>query len=141
MTDRYQLDRFVFAQDGVYETALSEIRRGAKRSHWMWFIFPQIAGLGDSAMSQRYAITSLEEATAYLDHAILGRRLRHCVAALQDLTYTSAEEVFGTIDAVKLHSSLTLFLMASDEALFRAALERWYGGAKDTATLGRIGRP
>jgi len=134
MTDPYDLDRFVAAQDGSYETALAEIRRGAKRSHWMWYIFPQIAGLGRSAMAQRYAIRSIAEARAYLEHPLLGQRLRDCVSALQDLTRGSAESVFGTVDAVKLRSSLTLFAEAGGGPLFEAALARWFG-EPDPATL------
>lgn len=128
------LDRFVKAQDGVYEVALAEITAGSKRSHWMWFIFPQLAGLGHSAMAMRYAIASLAEATTYLAHPILGHRYRACVAALQGLTDTNAEAVFGSIDAMKLRSSLTLFAEASEEQQIIAALERWFG-EKDPATL------
>ena len=134
MTDPYDLGRFVDAQDGVYEQALGELRRGRKTSHWMWFIFPQIDGLGHSAMARTYAIGSVEEARAYLDHALLGRRLRDCVAALQALPPTSAERVLGGIDAVKLRSSLTLFLAASREPLFAEALDRWFAGERDPAT-------
>lgn len=139
MADAFDLDRFVNAQSGVYEIALSEIRHGAKRSHWMWFIFPQIAGLGRSAMAERYAIASLEEARAYLQHPVLGQRYHECVAVLQDLTRTTAQAVFGPIDAMKLHSSLTLFAQAGDERLTSAALTRWFGDA-DPATLRLISR-
>lgn len=139
MTDRYNLDRFVTAQDGVYDSALAEIRRGQKRSHWMWFVFPQMAGLGHSAMAQAYAIGSLDEARAYLAHAVLGARLRTSVEALQDLEQRSAEDVFGAVDAMKLRSSLTLFVRASGERLFAAALERWFDGVEDEATLRLIG--
>ncbi|MFW2829462.1 DUF1810 domain-containing protein [Sphingomonas sp. ID0503] len=132
--DSFDLARFVEAQSAIYTTALGEIRRGSKRSHWMWFIFPQIAGLGSSAMARRYAIGSIEEARAYDGHAVLGARYRECVRALQDLTETTAEQVFGTIDARKLCSSLTLFEAASGEPLYRAALDRWCGGT-DAATL------
>lgn len=135
MTDPYNLDRFVAAQAGSYETALSEIRRGAKRSHWMWYIFPQIAGLGRSDMARRFAIGSLGEARAYLTHPILGARLRECVAALQDLTAGTAVSVFGEVDAIKLRSSLTLFGQAGGEALFGAALDRWFAGEPDASTL------
>lgn len=138
--DPYDLDRFVTAQAGNYETALAEIRRGAKRSHWMWYIFPQIEGLGSSAMAQRYAIGSLDEARAYLAHPLLGSRLRECVAALQDLTGTTAQAVFGSVDAMKLKSSLTLFAEAGGGPLFTAAIERWFDGWKDDATLRRLGR-
>jgi uncharacterized protein (DUF1810 family) len=140
MTDRYGLDRFVDAQAGSYDTALAEIRRGAKRSHWMWYIFPQLAGLGSSAMAQRYAIRSIEEAQAYLAHPVLGGRLREIVGALQDLTGTTAEAVFGGVDAMKLKSSLTLFAEAGGGPLFTAALERWFEGWKDDATLRLLGR-
>jgi len=137
--DPFDLERFVAAQATSYETALAEIRRGAKRSHWMWFIFPQIAGLGSSAMAQRYAIASLEEAQAYLDHPLLGPRYRECVAALQDLTGTTAEAVFGGIDAIKLRSSLTLFVEAGAGPLVQAALVRWCG-EPDPATLDLLAR-
>lgn len=134
MSDPFDLDRFVAAQATSFDTALGEIRRGAKRSHWMWYIFPQIAGLGHSAMAQRYAIGSIEEARAYLAHPVLGPNLRECVSALQDLVGTTAEAVFGGIDAVKLRSSLTLFREAGGDPLFAAALERWFG-PPDEATL------
>lgn len=135
-SDPYDLARFVVAQAGAYETALAEIRRGAKRSHWMWFIFPQVAGLGSSAMAQRYAIATLAEARAYLAHPVLGARLRACVAALAALPAAlSATDVFGGIDAVKLCSSLTLFREAGGGPVFDAALDRWCGGCEDAATL------
>lgn len=133
--DPFDLARFVAAQRDSYDIALGEIRRGAKRSHWMWYVFPQIAGLGHSAMARRYAIRSVEEARAYLAHPLLGPRLRACVAALQDLPDTTAERVFGGIDAVKLRSSLTLFAEAGGGALFEAALARWFGGSRDSVTM------
>ncbi len=133
--DNHDLDRFVAAQAGVFDTALAEIRRGQKRSHWMWFVFPQLAGLGRSEMARHYAIASLDEARAYLAHPLLGGRLRECVAALQDLVGTNAEAVFGPVDAVKLRSSLTLFAEAGGERLFAAAIDRWYEGRRDEATL------
>lgn len=138
-SDPYDLGRFIVAQADVYDAALAEIRRGRKLSHWMWFIFPQIAGLGRSPMAQRYAIRSLAEARAYLAHPFLGARLRSCVAALQDLADTSAEEVFGPVDATKLHSSLTLFAEAGDDPIFEAALDRWFDGKRDDATLRILG--
>jgi uncharacterized protein (DUF1810 family) len=131
----FALDRFVLAQEESYAAALAEIKRGRKRGHWMWYIFPQLIGLGRSAMAQLYAIGSIEEARAYLDHPLLGARLRACVEALQDLESSNAQEVFGGIDAIKLRSSLTLFAEASGERLFAAALDRWFGGEKDAATL------
>ncbi len=127
MSDPFDLDRFVNAQEGTFEQALDEIRRGAKRSHWMWFIFPQISGLGTSAMAQRFAIRSLAEAKAYLQHPLLGQRYDEGVAALQDLKDTTADQVFGSIDAIKLRSSLTLFSSAEDRAIFQAAIRRWFG--------------
>lgn len=135
MTDQYDLERFVTAQADSYDTALGEIRRGKKRSHWMWYIFPQIAGLGRSDMAGRYAIRSLDEAKAYLGHPLLGSRLRESVATLQDLTGVTARSVFGDVDAVKLRSSLTLFNEAGGGPLFAAALKRWFGGEPDPATL------
>ena len=131
----FDLDRFVSAQDGVHDIALEELRAGRKRSHWMWFIFPQVAGLGRSATAQHYAIRSLNEAQAYLVHPVLGARLRACVASLQDLDGLTAQMVFGEVDAIKLRSSLTLFIEAGGGPLFVAALERWFAGRKDTATL------
>ncbi|MCE7798126.1 DUF1810 domain-containing protein [Sphingobium sufflavum] len=139
MTERPDLDRFVVAQNHVYETALGEIRRGAKRTHWMWFIFPQLAGLGSSEMAQRYGIVSLDEARAYLVHPVLGERLRRCTTALQDLTMAKADAVFGEVDAMKLRSSLTLFVQAGGGPLFDAALARWFGGRKDEETLRLLG--
>ena len=134
MADPFQLERFADAQEDVFDTALAEIRDGAKRSHWMWFIFPQLAALGQSATAKRYGIESLEEAHAYLDHPVLGTRLRECVNALQALLPAKAEQVFGPIDALKLRSSLTLFDAAGGGPQFAAALDRWFGGA-DAKTL------
>lgn len=138
MSAKFDLDRFVRAQAATYESALSEIRRGVKRGHWMWYIFPQIAGLGSSDTARHYAIASLDEARAYLAHPLLGSRLRECVGALQDLTGMTANAVFGGIDAMKLRSSLTLFVEAGGGALFIAALDRWFDGEADPATLARI---
>jgi uncharacterized protein (DUF1810 family) len=138
MTATFDLDRFVTAQATTYDGALAEIRRGAKRSHWMWFVFPQIAGLGSSDMARRYAIASLDEARAYLAHPVLGGRLRESVGALQDLTGTTADAVFGAVDAMKLRSSLTLFAEADGGALFVAALQRWFGGEPDPATVAKL---
>ena len=129
------LERFVEAQEPVYARALEEIRRGEKRSHWMWFIFPQLAGLGSSAMAQRFAIASLGEAQAYLDHPLLGPRYIACVEALQDLGSSDPLPVFGHTDARKLQSSLTLFEAASGEPIITAALDRWFAGARDARTL------
>ena len=136
MSDPFDLERFVAAQAGTFDQALAECRRGSKRTHWMWFVFPQIAGLGSSAMARHYALSSLAEAQAYLAHPILGPRLIQCVAALQDLTGTSdPATVLGPIDAVKFRSSLTLFARAGGPEIVRAALDRWFGGQEDPATL------
>jgi uncharacterized protein (DUF1810 family) len=134
--DRFNLDRFVSAQETTYARVLTELARGLKTSHWMWFIFPQVAGLGSSEMSRRYAISSIEEAHAYLAHPLLGARYRECVATLQDLVGTTAEAVFGSVDAAKLRSSLTLFAeTAPGDPLFEAALHRWFRGDKDKLTV------
>jgi len=135
------LERFVAAQRDVYPSVLEELRRGRKSGHWIWFIFPQIAGLGRSATSQAFAIRSLEEARAFLDHPILGARLRECasiVAALEG----RAVEVFGPLDAMKVRSSMTLFLRAApDEPAFRLVLDRFYDGIPDDATDALLGWP
>jgi len=137
--DPYDLDRFVRAQDPVIAQACAELRNGRKTSHWMWFVFPQIAGLGMSAMSQRYAISSLEEARAYLQHPVLGTRLRLCVSLLLEVEGRSAHEIFGSPDDMKLRSSLTLFEYAAPEdPIFRQALDRYFDGAEDQATLDRL---
>jgi len=140
MDEDFDLERFVAAQEDSYETALGEIRRGRKRSHWMWYVFPQFAGLGSSGAARHYAIRSLDEARAYLAHPLLGPRLRACVEALQDLEHGPVEAVFGVLDALKLRSSLTLFAEASGERLFDAAIERWFDGRRDEATLRLLGR-
>lgn len=141
MSDPYDLKRFVVAQRGSYETALAEIRGGAKRSHWMWYIFPQLAGLGHSDMAMRFAIGSLAEAAAYLAHPVLGPRYVACVEALQALPPTSAEAVFGPVDARKLRSSLTLFEAAGGPDIIAAAMVRWFDGQRDPATLAILAAP
>ena len=133
------LERFVEAQAGTYTAALAEIRRGAKRTHWMWFVFPQLAGLGRSETARFYAIRSADESQAYLAHPLLGARYLECVGALQDLPISDPVAVFGPIDAVKLRSSLTLFEHAGGHALLTAALARWFGGVRDPATLRLLG--
>ncbi|WP_432769569.1 MAG: DUF1810 domain-containing protein [Sphingopyxis sp.] len=140
MSGDHGLERFVDAQEQIYPGALAEIRRGAKRSHWMWYIFPQLAGLGRSATAQRYAISGLEEARAYLKHPLLGSRYVECVSSLQDLIGHDPVAVFGEVDAVKLCSSLTLFEAADPRPLFGAALDRWFAGARDQRTLERLER-
>jgi uncharacterized protein (DUF1810 family) len=141
MPDPFDLQRFVDAQDAgdTYTSALAEVRAGRKRSHWMWFVFPQIAGLGRSAMAARYAIASPAEARAYLDHPVLGPRLREITRALDDLRGRSAQEVFGGIDALKLRSSMTLFARAApDEAVFQRVLDRYFDGLPDPETDRRL---
>lgn len=138
-SDPFDLQRFVDAQEGVYERALAELREGHKRSHWMWFMFPQIAGLGHSVMAQTYAIRSLDEARSYFAHAILGARLRECTKAVLAVAGKSAHGILGSPDDLKLHSSMTLFAHAApDEPLFRAALEQYFAGEEDAATRSQI---
>ncbi len=141
MNDGYDLRRFVDAQQGIYEQACAELRAGHKRSHWMWFIFPQIEGLGSSPTAVRYAISSLNEAVAYLDRAVLGPRLRECTGIVLGLDGRSVSEIFGYPDDLKFHSSMTLFAQAATEPeIFLEALERYFGGKLDAATLERLGR-
>jgi uncharacterized protein (DUF1810 family) len=141
--DRYGLQRFVAAQEdaAIYSRALEELRRGRKQSHWIWFVFPQIAGLGQSPMSQAYAIRSLDEARAYLEHPLLGPRLRECCEALLAADRTaSAESILGGIDAIKVRSSMTLFSRADPtEPLFTAVLDRFYSGEPDPETERLLG--
>ena len=137
----FDLDRFVSAQDrgGTYDRVVAELQRGSKTSHWMWFIFPQVAGLGYSAMSQRYAISSLAEAQAYLAHPVLGARLRECAGIVAATTGRSAIQIFGGIDATKLHSSMTLFHQADpDVAVFTQVLDDYFDGHGDEATVSRL---
>jgi uncharacterized protein (DUF1810 family) len=136
---QFDLERFVDAQRGVYETALIELRAGRKRSHWMWFVFPQIAGLGRSEMAQRYAIRSADEAAAYLAHPLLGARLRESAAAVLAHDDLDVDTIFGEPDNMKFHSSMTLFAdVAPDEALFHDCLDRFFDGEPDGATLTRL---
>ena len=141
MSDDFDLERFVRAQDegGTYDQALAELRRGRKVSHWMWFVFPQLAGLGRSSTAQYYALPSLAAAQAYLAHPVLGPRLRDCAAVVAGLTGVSAMGVFGGIDAVKLRSSMTLFARAApDEPVFAAVLAQYFDGP-DAATERLLG--
>ena len=135
--DPYDLERFVTAQDtrGTYASAVAELRAGRKTGHWMWFVFPQIAGLGLSELSRRYAISSIEEARAYLAHPILGKRIEECARTLTESTGESARDIFGPVDATKLRSSMTLFARAAPEnVLFRTVLDRYFDGIADDAT-------
>ena len=134
--DPFDLDRFVRAQDGVHAVALAELRRGRKSSHWMWFVFPQLAGLGRSATAERYAVTGPDEARAYLAHPVLGSRLAEVTDAAATAPASSVDALMGGIDALKLRSSMTLFAaVAPDPAPFRRVLDRWWDGAEDDRTL------
>ena len=138
--DADELNRFVDAQQGIYEIALSEIRQGQKRSHWMWFVFPQYAGLGISPTSQRYAIKSLAEAEAYLKDSVLGRRLVECAEALLRIEGRSAQQIFGSPDDMKLKSSATLFAHVSPSgSVFERVLDKYFHGERDDKTLRLIG--
>ena len=142
MEDPHRLQRFVAAQDaaGTYDQAVGELRSGLKRSHWMWFVFPQIAGLGHSPTSRTYAISSLDEARAYLAHPILGPRLRECCRILTEQHGRSAQDIFGGIDAVKLRSSMTLFAHADPaDPVFRQVIDGYFGGVPDDATQRLLG--
>jgi len=139
MDDRFQLQRFVDAQKLVYETVLSELRAGRKRSHWMWFIFPQISGLGRSVTSQTFAVSSLAEAAAYVAHPTLGPRLRECTVLVAGIEGRSVEEIFDSPDDLKFHSSMTLFAQAAPrEPIFAACLQKYFGGKPDPRTLARL---
>jgi uncharacterized protein (DUF1810 family) len=135
MNDPFALQRFVEAQEPVIDKVRAELRAGRKQSHWMWFVFPQLLGLGQSAMAVRYAIGSLEEAAAYLAHSVLGPRLRECTQLVLDVEGRDAHAIFGSPDDLKFHSSMTLFAAAAPMApIFRAALERYFGGKSDPAS-------
>src|SRR3984885_10824427 len=137
MTDPFELERFVAAQDqgGTYEAALAELRAGRKRGHWMWFVFPQIAGLGQSPTSRPYAISSLAEAQVYLAHAVTGPRLIKCARSLAGLSGQAAQDILGGIEAIKLRSSMTLFARADPgNSVFQQVLDAYFGGVADDAT-------
>ncbi|WP_426199123.1 DUF1810 domain-containing protein [Pseudomonas sp. DC3200b2] len=136
MTAHYDLQRFLDAQAPVYARVVEELRAGQKRSHWMWFVFPQLQGLGRSETARYYAISSVDEAVAYLAHPELGPRLRQCCQMLLQLQSRSPAEIFGELDALKLHSSITLFLRASsNDPLLQDVLDRFYSGEQDPRTL------
>jgi uncharacterized protein (DUF1810 family) len=135
MTDPYRLQRFVDAQAGVIDSVLAELRAGHKTGHWIWFVFPQLAGLGRSETARSYGIGSLDEARAFLEHPLLGERLRECGRTVLAIDRRTADEVLGPVDAMKLRSSMTLFHRAApDDPLFPAVLARWYGGVPDELT-------
>ena len=136
MTNDYNLHRFLTAQASTYHTVLEELRGGKKSSHWIWFIFPQIAGLGHSGMAQQFSIASLDEATAYLQHPVLGQRLRECTQLVMNVTGRSAEEIFPYPDNLKFRSCMTLFMSATtDNAIFKDALLKYFDGKPDPLTL------
>lgn len=140
LADPFNLQRFVDAQSPVYPQVHAELTAGTKRSHWMWFIFPQIAGLGSSPTARRFAIESMDEATAYLAHPVLGPRLRECTELVLTHPHRSAADIFSFPDDLKFHSSLTLFAVADpDTPLFRSALQTFFSGERDEATLDRLG--
>jgi uncharacterized protein (DUF1810 family) len=135
----FRLDRFVRAQEGIYDDAVRELRAGRKVSHWMWFVFPQIAGLGRSPMAQEYAVSGLPEARAYLEHPVLGPRLLDCANLLTTLTGVDAVEIFGPVDAQKLHSSMTLFARADPgQQVFQDVLDLYFDGREDEGTTSRL---
>jgi uncharacterized protein (DUF1810 family) len=134
--DPHNLERFVMAQARVWEQVVAELREGRKRTHWMWFIFPQIAGLGHSEIAQRFAISGKDEALAYLDHAMLGPRLRQATELVNEVRGRTIEQIFGYPDDLKFRSSMTLFhSIAPAEEVFRQALARYFGGKPDAATI------
>ena len=134
--DPFDLRRFVDAQDRVYDTVLAELRTGAKRSHWIWFVFPQLRGLGHSTTAQHYGISSLDEARAYLAHPVLGPRLRECTRLVAAIEGRSVDQIFGWPDNLKVRSSMTLFSHATDDnGDFRAVLDKFYAGEDDPATV------
>jgi len=135
MTDPFDLQRFLDAQAPIYPRVVDELRRGQKQTHWMWFVFPQLAGLGHSAMAQRFAIGSREEAVAYLGHGVLGPRLRECTALVTAVEGRTAREILGSPDDLKFQSSMTLFGAVSSDPEFSAAIAKFYGGRPDQRTL------
>jgi uncharacterized protein (DUF1810 family) len=139
--DDYRLKRFTWEQDhgGTYRRAVAELRAGRKASHWMWFVFPQMSGLGFSLMARKFAISSIAEARAYLRHPVLGPRLVECARIVADTEGKTAAEIFGSVDAMKLRSSMTLFSTAApDERTFARVLEKYFGGEPDEATLEKL---
>ena len=140
MADAFDLDRFVSAQEPVVAQVRDELRKGEKRSHWMWFVFPQIAGLGHSTMARHYAISSLAEAQAYLDHPVLGPRLIELTELVNRVSGRSIHQIFGSPDDMKFHSSMTLFAAANPGApAFHEALEKYFANVPDTATIEKLG--
>jgi uncharacterized protein (DUF1810 family) len=140
MPDTYHLQRFVDAQASCFAQVPAELAAGQKRTHWMWFVFPQMKGLGSSPMAARYAISGFDEAKAYLAHPVLGERLRHCTALVNAVEGRSIDDIFGYPDDLKFHSSVTLFAQAGDDEVFAAALRKYFNGAPDQATINLLQR-
>ncbi len=139
MDDPYNLQRFVQAQAPVFEQVLNELRNGRKHTHWMWFVFPQITGLGRSEMARRYAITGIAEARAYLEHPVLGPRLEHCAKLIEPQLQRTARHIFGAPDDLKLQSSMTLFALAAPERpIFQEVLDSFFDGSLDRLTLAKL---
>jgi uncharacterized protein (DUF1810 family) len=139
MTDVFDLQRFVAAQDPVYAQITTELRRGRKTSHWMWFVFPQLSGLGSSYMARHYAISGPDEAKAYAAHHILGARLTECTQLVLDVENATAHEIFGSPDDLKFRSCMTLFSLCAEEpAIFQAALDRYFEGVPDPMTVSQL---
>jgi uncharacterized protein (DUF1810 family) len=139
MNDPYNLNRFIRAQSGIFDEVVAELQAGKKHGHWMWFVFPQLQGLGRSEVARQYSITSIAEARAYLQHEILGPRLRECSRLVSIIQNQSIEEIFGWPDCLKLHSSMTLFARStSDNQIFLLVLEKYFNGVEDQQTLDRL---
>jgi uncharacterized protein (DUF1810 family) len=139
MQDSHNLQRFVDAQAPVFDRVLAELRQGQKQSHWMWFVFPQISGLGRSETARHFALSGLDEARAYLQHPLLGPRLEQCAQIIAPQTHRSARQLFGTPDDLKLHSSMTLFAVAApDKPVFEAVLAAFFNAERDSATLKQL---
>jgi uncharacterized protein (DUF1810 family) len=138
MAESFDLERFIRAQERCYEDVLEELRRGRKESHWIWYIFPQVRGLGFSRLSYEYGIASREEAEAYLAHPILGPRLIECTQLVNQVQGSSIQEIFGSLDAMKFRSSMTLFNAVSDNPVFKAVLDKYFAGRPDQSTLDRL---
>lgn len=139
LSDPYNLQRFLDAQDEVFEQVCAELRAGRKESHWMWFVFPQLKGLGHSSLAKLYAISSLEEAEAYLNHAVLGARLKQCTQVVNEIDGRTVDQIFGYPDNLKFRSCMTLFAqLPADSQIFKDALEKYFGGQADPETLARL---
>jgi uncharacterized protein (DUF1810 family) len=140
-SDIFNLQRFLEAQNPVYSEIIAELAKGKKQTHWMWFVFPQLLGLGHSQMARRYALTGIDEARAYLAHTLLGVRLRECANLVNQQHGVSAFDIFGTPDHLKFHSSMTLFDAAEPRSIFAAALDQYFTGTRDRATLSLLDNP